>query len=52
MIKNFHLSRVFKMWLDLAVLTGELDFPDYSANSKRGIASQDGLHQHSIMLIL
>ena len=34
MIKNFHL-RVFKMWLELAVLTGELDFPDYSANSMR-----------------
>ena len=23
------------MWLELAVLTGELDFPDYSANSMR-----------------
>ena len=34
MIKNFHL-RVFKMWIELAVLTGELDFPDYSANSMR-----------------
>ena len=34
MIKNFHL-RVFKMWIELAVLTGELDFPDYTANSMR-----------------
>ena len=34
MIKNFHL-RVFKMWIELAVLTGELDFPDYSVNSMR-----------------
>ena len=23
------------MWIELAVLTGELDFPDYSANSMR-----------------
>ena len=33
-IDNFHY-RVFKEWLDLAVLSGEIDFPDYALNSKR-----------------
>jgi lambda family phage portal protein len=33
-IDNFHY-RVFKEWLDLAVLSGVIDFPDYASNSKR-----------------
>jgi len=34
MIDNFHY-RIFKEWLELAVLTGELEFVDYALNSKR-----------------
>ena len=34
MIDNFHF-RIFKEWLALSVLSGDLDFPDYAANSKR-----------------
>ena len=34
LIDNLHY-RVFKEWLGLAVLAGELDFGDYAANSKR-----------------
>ena len=34
MIDNFHY-RIFKEWLALSVLSGELDFIDYTANSKR-----------------
>ena len=34
MIDNFHF-RIFKEWLALSVLSGDLDFPDYTANSKR-----------------
>ena len=33
-IDNFHY-RIFKEWLDLAVLSGVIDFPDYASNSKR-----------------
>ena len=33
-IDNFHF-RIFKEWLDLAVLSGVIDFPDYASNSKR-----------------
>ena len=33
-IDNF-LYRIFKEWLDLAVLSGVIDFPDYASNSKR-----------------
>ena len=33
-IQNFHY-RIFKEWLSLAVLSGELDFPDYTSNPKR-----------------
>ena len=33
-IKNFH-KRVFKEWLSLAVLAGELDFPDYATRPQR-----------------
>ncbi len=34
MIDNFHY-RIFKEWLALSVLSGDLDFIDYTANSKR-----------------
>ena len=34
LIDNFHY-RVFKLWIELAVLTGELDFPDYSQSANR-----------------
>ena len=34
MIDNFHF-RIFKEWLALSVLSGDLDFVDYTANSKR-----------------
>ena len=33
-IDNFHF-RIFKEWLDLSVLSGVIDFPDYASNSKR-----------------
>ena len=33
-IKNFH-KRIFKEWLSLAVLAGELDFPDYASRPSR-----------------
>ena len=33
-IDNFHY-RIFKEWLDLAVLSGVIDFADYASNSKR-----------------
>ena len=33
-IDNFHY-RIFKEWLDLAVLSGVIDFADYTSNSKR-----------------
>ena len=33
-IKNFH-KRIFKEWLSLAVLAGELDFADYSSRPSR-----------------
>jgi len=33
-IDNFHY-RIFKEWLGLAVLVGELDFPDYASRSER-----------------
>ena len=33
-IKNFHF-RVFKEWLQLSVLSGDLNFPEYTANPSR-----------------